>query len=82
MKSEVTNLQDLLHTNRAPGTRGVDPLRRRPAIITGGDSGIGRYTALGLAEAGCDVAFTYAHHPKDAALTVQGIESFGCKGCA
>ncbi len=82
MKSEVTTLEELLRTNRAPGARGIDPTRRRRAIITGGDSGIGRYTALALAEAGCDVAFTYAHHPDDAALTTQGIESFGRRGYA
>ena len=78
MKSPVATLQELLETNRAPGTRGVDPTRRRRAIITGGDTGIGRYTALALAEAGCDVAITYAHDTEeDAKLTAQGVQSFG-----
>ena len=76
-RSEVNTLQELLDTNRAPGTRGADPARTRRAIVTGGDTGIGRYTALALAEDGCDVAFTYAHADEDAELTAEAVRSFG-----
>lgn len=79
MKSEVTTLKELLETNRTPGERQADPNRIRKAIITGGDSGIGRYAALALAEDGCDIAFTYAHHKEDAELTAEAIRSFGRK---
>jgi len=79
MKSQVTNLEELLETNRTPGSRDIDPNRIRKAIVTGGDSGIGRYTAMALAEDGCDVAITWAHHEDDAKLTAKAIESFGRK---
>ncbi len=77
MKSEVTTLEELLKTNRTPGERDAADRTTRKAIITGGDTGIGRYAALALAEDGCDVAFTYAHHEEDAKLTAEGIRHFG-----
>ena len=66
MKSEVTTLEELLQTNRTPGKRQTTNRTVRKALITGGDTGIGRYTALALAEDGCDVAFTYATAEADA----------------
>lgn len=78
-RSEVNTLEELLDTNRAPGARDADPTRIRRAIITGGDTGIGRYTALALAEDGCDIAFTYAHADEDAELTAEAVRSFGRK---
>lgn len=59
--------------------RDVDNRRLRKAIITGGDSGIGRYTALALAQDNCDVAITYAHHPEDAELTAEAVRHYGRK---
>ena len=77
MESKVNTLEELLATNRPPSARGVDPGRVRRAIITGGDSGIGRYTALALAEDGCDVAITYAEQEADAMLTAEGVRHYG-----
>ena len=77
MKSEITTLDELLESLTPPGARDVDPHRIRKAIVTGGDTGIGRYTAIALAQDGCDVAFTWAHAKEDAELTAEAVRSFG-----
>ncbi len=41
-------------------------LKNKVAIVTGGSRGIGRATALMLAQAGAKVIFTYNQHPKPA----------------
>ncbi|KAI0676205.1 general stress protein 39 [Trametes maxima] len=62
---------------------GVGKLRGKKAIITGGDSGIGRAVAILFAREGADV--TIVHLPeeqKDADDTVRAIEHEGQKGLA
>jgi hypothetical protein len=39
--------------------RAAGKLERRAALITGGDSGIGRAVAIGFAKEGADVAIVY-----------------------
>jgi 2-deoxy-D-gluconate 3-dehydrogenase len=51
------------------------------AIITGGNGGIGRGIALGLAEAGCAIAILARNQPKSAAA-VKEIEAFGVPAIA
>ncbi len=61
--------------------RGHDRLRRRKALITGGDSGIGRAVAIAFAREGADVAI--AHLPEeqdDATDTVRLVEAEGRRG--
>jgi NAD(P)-dependent dehydrogenase (short-subunit alcohol dehydrogenase family) len=47
------------------------------AVVTGGSSGIGRHTAMRLAERGAGVIVTYNAHPDGAQETVAMIEEHG-----
>jgi NAD(P)-dependent dehydrogenase (short-subunit alcohol dehydrogenase family) len=47
------------------------------ALISGGDSGIGRAIAIGFAKEGADVAITWLTEREDAAVTVDLIEAEG-----
>jgi NAD(P)-dependent dehydrogenase (short-subunit alcohol dehydrogenase family) len=49
----------------------------KAAIITGGNRGIGRASALELAERGFDIGITYRNHRDEATRTVADIELLG-----
>ncbi|HEY2018508.1 MAG TPA: SDR family oxidoreductase [Bryobacteraceae bacterium] len=58
--------------------RGLDRLRDKVALITGGDSGIGKAVAIAYAREGADVAFSYLpEEEEDARETVHWIEEAG-----
>lgn len=58
--------------------RGSGRLEGRKALVTGGDSGIGRAVALAFAREGTDVAFSYLEsEEKDAQETVRLVEEAG-----
>jgi NAD(P)-dependent dehydrogenase (short-subunit alcohol dehydrogenase family) len=57
--------------------RGSDRLRGKVAIITGGDSGIGRAIALAYAREGANVVLSYLSEEEDAAKTAQIVEEAG-----
>lgn len=57
--------------------RGSDLLRGKRALITGGDSGIGRAVAVAFAKEGCDVAIAYLEEDEDAKHTAGLIEREG-----
>jgi NAD(P)-dependent dehydrogenase (short-subunit alcohol dehydrogenase family) len=52
------------------------------AVVTGGDSGIGKAVALAFAREGADVLFSYLDEHDDAAATVKLVESAGRRAVA
>ena len=85
-------LQPRQHQQRRPGRehkmkprpkaedekhRGSGKLRNKVAIITGGDSGIGRAVAITFAKEGADIAIVYLEEHKDANETKHSVEERG-----
>ncbi|MCI9247094.1 MAG: SDR family oxidoreductase [Clostridia bacterium] len=60
-----------------PYYRSAGKLYRKVAIITGGDSGIGRAVAVGFAKEGATVVIAYYNEHKDAEETKEFIERLG-----
>ncbi len=54
----------------------------KAAIVTGGGTGVGRATALALAERGCSVLVNYSRSRDDAEKTAADVRSRGVKGVA
>ena len=63
----------------APFWKGSGKLEGMAALITGGDSGIGRAVAVLFAREGCDVAICHLDEDKDAADTKAAVEAEGRK---
>jgi NAD(P)-dependent dehydrogenase (short-subunit alcohol dehydrogenase family) len=61
----------------APDYKGSDKLKGMAAIITGGDSGIGRSVAVLFAREGADVAIVYLTAHEDAEETKRCVEKEG-----
>ena len=87
-------LQPPQHQDRQPGRehkmkprpraedekyRGSGKLRNKLALITGGDSGIGRAVAIAFAKEDADVAIVYLEEHKDANETKRLVEEQGRK---
>jgi NAD(P)-dependent dehydrogenase (short-subunit alcohol dehydrogenase family) len=61
----------------APDYRGSSKLQDRIALITGGDSGIGRAVAVLYAREGADIAIVYLNEHDDARETKRCVEAEG-----
>ncbi len=79
------------HQNRQPGfeyvmnprpvserTKPCHRLEGKTALITGGDSGIGRAVAYSFAKEGADVVIVYYDENRDAAETEERLKQIGC----
>jgi NAD(P)-dependent dehydrogenase (short-subunit alcohol dehydrogenase family) len=91
-KANGKNQRPPQHQNRQPGLesqmrpkpqaeathyQACGKLEGRVALVTGGDSGIGRAAAIGFAKEGADVAIVYLDEHEDAAETKRLIEDQG-----
>ncbi|MPZ11489.1 MAG: SDR family oxidoreductase [Kiloniellaceae bacterium] len=86
------NLQPPQHQTRQPGREyRMDPppdymprfsgsgrLDSKVALITGGDSGIGRAVAVAMAREGAAIAIVYLEEESDAEETLRAVEQEGC----
>jgi len=61
----------------APDYRGSGKLEGMAALVTGGDSGIGRAVAVLFAREGADVAIAYLSEDEDARKTAEHVEAEG-----
>ena len=78
-QSKPGSEQDLALQPRyeAPDYLGSDKLKDMAAVITGGDSGIGRAVAVLFAREGADVAIVYLNEHEDAEETRRAVEAEG-----
>ncbi len=60
-----------------PNYKGSGKLKDKVAIITGGDSGLGRAAAIAYVKEGCKVVIPYYNEDKDALETKAYIDSLG-----
>lgn len=73
IESQMNPLPISIQDNYLPSGK----LKNKVALISGGDSGIGRAVALAFAQEGAKVVITYLNEHDDAAVTKANIKEFG-----
>ncbi len=73
----LTGEMDPQPQDRMENWRPSDKLAGKRAVVTGGDSGIGRAVAIGFAKEGADVVILYKDEEPDAAETKRLVEAAG-----
>jgi NAD(P)-dependent dehydrogenase (short-subunit alcohol dehydrogenase family) len=71
----LTNKMDPVPDHGERSYRGSGRLKGKRAIITGGDSGIGRAVAIAFAREGADLVVSYLNEEEDAAETKRIVEA-------
>jgi NAD(P)-dependent dehydrogenase (short-subunit alcohol dehydrogenase family) len=71
--------QEKRSTFISPAYKSADKLLDKVAIITGGDSGIGRAVAIHFAKEGCNIAIVYKEHDEDAKETETAVKGLSKK---
>ncbi|PWE53277.1 NAD(P)-dependent oxidoreductase [Metarhizobium album] len=75
----ITAAMDPVPDHGETSYRGSGRLKGRKAIITGGDSGIGRAVAIAYAREGADLLISYLNEEEDAKETRRYVEDAGRK---
>jgi len=75
----LTKLMDPTPDHGEHSYKGAGRLEGKVALITGGDSGIGRAVAIAFAREGADILVSYLNEDEDAQETARWIEAAGRK---